>query len=149
MYEVLKRTIIASGYNLEDMIAKISKFYAYGQITEAQYDELTALAYQYVTPDAQKADLETRIESIQKHILELEARIKALEEGATPDPQPEPEPVEIPEWQAWDGVKYPPGYQTGEKVTKDGKIWESQIDNNIYVPGAPGIYDNIWKEVTE
>lgn len=147
MHDLIKQQILSGRYDLQTIIKKISEFYAYEQLTHAEFEELIALAYQHVTPDSQKADLETRIESIQKHLLELDARVKALEDGD--DPQPEPEPVEIPEWQPWDGVSYPPGYQTGEKVTKDGKIWESQIDNNIYVPGAPGIYDNIWKEVTE
>lgn len=40
------------------------------------------------------------------------------------------------------------GYKKGDKVTHNGKTWESQQDNNVWEPGAVGT-ENIWKEVTE
>ena len=42
---------------------------------------------------------------------------------------------------------------TGQSYTKDvqvthgGKTWISMVDNNVWEPGAAGVYDNIWKEV--
>lgn len=38
-------------------------------------------------------------------------------------------------------------FMKGDQVVHADKIWESQIDNNIYEPGAEGIDDRYWKEV--
>ena len=38
-------------------------------------------------------------------------------------------------------------YRLGDKVTHNGKLWESMVAVNTWEPGAPGVYDNIWKEV--
>lgn len=35
-------------------------------------------------------------------------------------------------------------YMKGDKVLWDGKVWESEIDNNVWMPGVYG-----WKEVSE
>lgn len=39
-------------------------------------------------------------------------------------------------------------YSKDTKVNHSGKVWVSMVDNNSYEPGAIGVYDNIWKEVT-
>ncbi|MGI6691154.1 MAG: hypothetical protein ACOX63_10025 [Christensenellales bacterium] len=48
----------------------------------------------------------------------------------------------IPDWivGSWD---------LGVLVRHIGKVWESMVPNNVWEPGAPGVYDNIWREVTE
>lgn len=33
----------------------------------------------------------------------------------------------------------------GSKVTHNGVKYISQVDNNFWEPGAPGVYENIWK----
>ena len=50
-------------------------------------------------------------------------------------------PGEIPAWVA--GQSYAKDVQ----VTHDGKTWLSVVDNNVWEPGADGVFDNIWKEV--
>lgn len=37
-------------------------------------------------------------------------------------------------------------YMTGDKVTHNGKTWESTVDNNVWEPGAVGT-ESLWKEV--
>lgn len=37
-------------------------------------------------------------------------------------------------------------YMTGDKVTHNGKTWESLVDNNVWEPGAVGT-ESLWKEV--
>ena len=37
-------------------------------------------------------------------------------------------------------------YMMGDKVTHNGKTWESLVDNNVWEPGAVGT-ENLWKEV--
>ena len=39
-------------------------------------------------------------------------------------------------------------YSKDVQVTHGGKTWISMVDNNVWEPGAAGVYDNIWKETT-
>lgn len=52
-----------------------------------------------------------------------------------------PEPSVIPEWEQ-PGSTNP--YMKGDKVSYNGKIWISDIDNNVWAPGVYG-----WSEVPE
>ena len=51
-------------------------------------------------------------------------------------------PGEIPAWIT--GQSYAKDVQ----VTHGGKIWISMVDNNVWEPGAAGVFDSIWREVT-
>jgi hypothetical protein len=50
-------------------------------------------------------------------------------------------PGEIPAWVT--GQSYAKDVQ----VTHGGKTWLSMVDNNVWEPGAAGVYESIWKEV--
>lgn len=52
-----------------------------------------------------------------------------------------PDPEVIPEWEQPDSTN---AYQIGDKVTFEGKIYESVIANNIWSPAA---YPAGWKEI--
>ena len=52
-----------------------------------------------------------------------------------------PDPEVIPEWVQPDSTN---PYMAGDRVTYNGKTWESNIDNNVWEPGVYG-----WTEVTE
>lgn len=52
---------------------------------------------------------------------------------------------QIGEWQQPDSTN---GYAAGDKVTHNGKTWESLVDNNIWEPGVIGV-EGVWKEVME
>lgn len=54
-----------------------------------------------------------------------------------------PDPSVIPEWEQPESTN---GYSNGDKVTHNGKTWESLTDNNVWEPGAVGT-DSIWREV--
>ena len=45
----------------------------------------------------------------------------------------------IPEWEQPDSTN---PYMKGDKVTHNGKTWESEVDNNVWEPGSYG-----WKEI--
>jgi len=47
----------------------------------------------------------------------------------------------IPEWEQQDSTN---PYMRGDKVTYNGKTWESTVDNNVWAPGVYG-----WVEVNE
>lgn len=49
-------------------------------------------------------------------------------------------PGEIPEWKQPTGAQ--DAYMTGDKVRHNEKIWQSDVDNNIWEPGVYG-----WSEV--
>lgn len=51
-----------------------------------------------------------------------------------------PDPEVIPEWVQPDSTN---PYMAGDRVTHNGKLWESTIDNNVWEPGVYG-----WTEVT-
>ncbi len=56
-----------------------------------------------------------------------------------------PDPEVIPEWVQPESTN---PYMAGDKVTHNGKTWESTIDNNVWEPGAVGT-ETLWIEVTE
>lgn len=52
-----------------------------------------------------------------------------------------PDPNVIPEWEQPDSTN---PYMKGDRVTYNGKTWESTVDNNVWSPETYG-----WIEVTE
>lgn len=48
-----------------------------------------------------------------------------------------------PEWEQPNSTN---PYAKGDKVTHNGKTWESQVDNNVWEPGVSGT-ESLWKEV--
>ena len=54
-----------------------------------------------------------------------------------------PDENAIPEWEQPDSTN---PYSKGDKVTHNGKSWESLVDNNVWEPGATGT-ESLWKEV--
>lgn len=68
------------------------------------------------------------------------------QEAWTPDVSPSlfakvliPDENVIPEWEQPDSTN---AYMIGDRVTYDGKTWESTTDNNVWTPGVYG-----WVEV--
>ena len=54
-----------------------------------------------------------------------------------------PDASVIPEWEQPDSTN---PYSKGDKVTHNGKTWESLVDNNVWEPGTIGT-ESLWKEV--
>ena len=52
-----------------------------------------------------------------------------------------PDPDVIPEWEQPDAAN---AYAAGDKVTHNGRMWESLTDNNVWEPGTTGT-ENLWK----
>lgn len=55
----------------------------------------------------------------------------------------DPDSPTIPEWKQPDSTN---PYSKGDKVTHNGKTWESLIDGNVWEPGVTGT-ESLWKEV--
>lgn len=56
-----------------------------------------------------------------------------------------PEPGVIPEWEQPSSTN---PYMTSDKVTHNGKTWQSLVDNNVWEPGATGS-EGLWEEIVE
>ena len=56
-----------------------------------------------------------------------------------------PDPETIPDWAQPDSTN---PYMTGDRVRHVGRIWRSQIDGNVWEPGAPGT-EALWIEIDE
>ena len=69
-----------------------------------------------------------------------------LMESTSPEPEPgggeEPKPTDYPEFVQPTGAH--DAYNTGDRVTYNGKVYESTIDGNVWSPDA---YPAGWKEV--
>lgn len=56
----------------------------------------------------------------------------------------DPDVPGIPEWEQPSSTN---GYSKGDRVTHNGKTWESTIDGNVWEPGVTGT-ESLWKEVS-
>ena len=77
-------------------------------------------------------------------------RVRYAQESWAPDVSPSlwakvliPDPSVIPEWEQPSSTN---PYAKGDRVTHNGKTWESLADNNVWEPGAAGT-ESLWKEV--
>lgn len=160
MYEIIKQVIDSGRYNLSDMLKKIDVIWVQGDITEEQKNELVELAQTKAIPDNSRASYQMQIDELYKMVKELSETVQTNAEGmsaikdaveklggeiVTPEPEPE---EEYPEWYPWSGVGDIP-WQDGSKCTHNGYKWISHKENNIWEPGATGVYDNIWEKVIE
>ncbi|AIT62188.1 carbohydrate-binding protein [Corynebacterium doosanense] len=74
--------------------------------------------------------------------------------GTIPDPAPEvkvTDKTKVTDFAEWvnPGTDHAKMYLFSKKVRKNGKVWESQVRGlNSWEPGAPGIDDRYWKDVT-
>lgn len=64
------------------------------------------------------------------------------EGGGAVDPEPEPQPEQPPEWKQPEGGH--DAYKVGDRVTYNGKVYESTINGNVWAPDA---YPQGWKVV--
>lgn len=160
MYDIIKSVIQSGRFELKDMMKKIDTIWIQGDITEEQKAELVTLAQEKANPENSFAPLQDQINEAFKEIEKLAITVsenikgmsaikEAVEKlGGTISPtEPEPE-EEYPEWYEWNGIGLCP-WQTGSKCTHNGEKYISKVDNNIWEPGAIGVYDNIWEKVTE
>ena len=146
MFEFFKSQILAGEYDLLKMRERIIAVYATGQLTTEEFDQLLALAGEHADPIASLAPLEDRFDVILERLDALTARVAALEGSDSPEEPGEDEPTTetYPEWVQPLGAH--DAYKTGDRVTFDGKVYESTIDGNVW---SPAVYPAGWKEVVE
>ena len=132
MYSTIKSVIDSGRYELNDMLKKIDTIWLQGGITDEQKDELVELAREKADPAQSYAPLQEQIDQAFAQISALESRVSVLEAGETPEPAPEPE--EWPQWVQPTGAH--DAYNTGDKVTYNGKHYQSTMDGNVWSPDS-------------
>lgn len=133
MYDAIWQIIQSGEYRLEEINEKIYYFYAVGQLTAAQRDELLALAVEHLDPERERPEVQDMLNS-------LAARVTALEEWRAS--QEGDGGTDYPEWEKWDGTSS--NYQYGAIVSHNGKLWISTYNGqNVWEPGLYG-----WEEYT-
>lgn len=132
MYSTIKSVIESGRYELNDMLKKIDTIWLQGGVTDEQKDELVELAREKADPAQSYAPLQEQLDQAFAKISALESRVSVLEAGETPEPAPEPE--EWPQWVQPTGAH--DAYNTGDKVTYNGKHYQSTINGNVWSPDA-------------
>lgn len=147
MLTLIKNTINSGQYKFIDLQQKLARLYAMGNITEAELDELLALAAEKANPDAERPELLNLIKSLSGKVAaltacveELSARLKKLETGGVTDYEEE-NACEYPDWELWDGLS--DQYQPGTIVSHKGLLWKSTFNGqNVWEPGV--VDDRFW-----
>lgn len=149
MYEIIKNVILSGTYELTSMLKKIDTVWIQGDISDEQRKELIEMTQANANPENSHAPLQEQINALFANDREMSEilndvikRINVLE-GVEVLPD-EPVVEEYPEWYRWDGVGDNP-WQLESKCTHNGVNYISMVGNNIWEPGAVGVYDNIWK----
>ena len=134
MKSVFENVIRSGNYKLTAMQRKIKQLWLEGDITEADKDELLALAANGVNPEGEKPSDDARFASLLERIEKLEAEVFKTEGGED----------EVEAWKPWDGIT--DKYQLGAVVSHNGSIWESIFNgHNVWEPGAQGT-ENLWEK---
>lgn len=135
MYNVMKAVISAGGFKLAEILHKIKKLYAIGDLTEEQMDELLRMATGGISADAERPEVMAMLQS-------LADRIEALEKKFAESGEPGEDPTEYEVWKPWDGISNK--YQYGAIVSHGEKLWQSTYNGqNVWEPGAPGT-ETLW-----
>lgn len=150
--KTLLANVIKSGnFDLTRATTIIESGYVAGEYTEDDRNELLALRDQYLNPAFAAPGImelykriEEKYDALTEKCTELETRIAALEGGSSTDTPTELD--EYPEWHAWSGIPGS-GYQQGDKVTHNGKTWQSNYaGENVWEPGTLGT-EALWTEI--
>lgn len=147
MYDIIKNVVASGRYELSDMLKKIDTIWLQGGITEGERTELAESAREHADPSYSYAPLQKQVDTLflnqsemGKAILELAARVTALEGGTVEPPTPE----EYPEYTQPTGEH--DAFNTGDKVTYNGKRYTCRMDGCVWDPET---YPAGWMEVTE
>lgn len=139
-YDILKKRINAGGEKLGEIQEVIKRFYANGDLTVGQMEELIELSQQKADHNAERPETMEMLRS-------LAERVEALEKKLASDTGTEGEAAENEAWKPWDGISNK--YQRYAIVSHNGKLWQSVFEGqNVWEPGAVGT-ESLWVEYEE
>jgi len=135
MNEIIMSAIQSGRFDLTDLTRKIGKYHIDGLLTDAQRDELIAVAREKANPHNSYGEWQAEIDRIWEAIRELRT--------ATPAEQPETPVDEYPAYVQPTGAH--DAYPIGAKVTFNGKRYVSKTAANVW---APDVYPDGWTVVS-
>jgi hypothetical protein len=144
MYTITKNVIESGNYELSDMLKKLDTLWVQGSITDAEREELMALA-------REKANVQNSMDVIAK-LEELDKRVKALEDAEknsdTSESEEETETVEPtePTYPEYTAGKW---YYSGDKVSFGGKVYECIAPEGVVCVWSPSEYSAYWEELEQ
>lgn len=140
MYEEVMKIVDAGSYELVDLLHRIDVLYADAKLSDDEREQLVGAAREHANPEASMAPVMQRVEALEVSVRALESRIAALEGGEGGD---EPEPTEeYPDYVQPTGAH--DAYNTGDKITWDGKRYTCTMDGCVWNPDA---YPAAWEYV--
>ena len=128
MYNIIKAAINTGDYKLEGMLARIRTFAAKGLLNADEMTELEGLAREHATV---KADTD-----LFEKVLELERRIRALEEGKHETP--------AEEYPAYVAGKW---YHRDDKCSHEGKNYVCVAPDGVVCTWSPAEYPAYWNAI--
>lgn len=147
VYDALKDVLLNTSYKLEEELEKIYVLYSKNKLSKEEMEELESLAREKANPVNSYAPLQEQIDKLYEDMQELEARIGLLEQEDVQEveepTEPEPED-EYPEFVQPQGAH--DSYNTGDKVTYNGKKYVCKMDGCVW---SPDVYPQAWEEVVE
>ena len=144
MKSILENVIKSGKFDLARATQLIESGYIDGSYTEDERMELLALRDQHLKPESQTPEMLTVLLRLEEKYAALEARVAELEKGKADEPGEE-EGETYPAWEPWNGMDN--RYQTGDKVTHNGFVWESRYaGQNTWEPGTLGT-EQLWVKV--
>lgn len=128
MYNIIKQVIGRKAYNLATILSKIDTLWSEDKISDAEREELIALARNNAT-SAHSVDMVAKL-------AELEQRIKVLEEGTADTPTEDIEEYVVGKW-----------YYRGNKILFNGKAYECIAPEGVVCTWSPVEYPVYWKQI--
>ena len=151
MTNLLRNVIRNGGMPLTQVSERIETMYLTGRISAEERNELIELMHAKASPENETGGWKEMYTVLAVKYNTLEARVKALEAaGGEQEGETGNEGAQlVPEWQPWDGVSG--GYVKGDVVLHGGKYYISEYEGavNVWEPGAPGVDERYWREITE
>lgn len=143
MFNIILSTITKGGYKLSEILGKIETMWVSGKLTDEERNTLIEQARNHATPESEYAPLMEQINDAFEEIEALKARVTALEQSGSEEPEPTPT-EEYPEYVQPTGAH--DAYKVGDKITWNGKHYECTYNGCVWNPDD---YPQGWKEVTE
>lgn len=135
MENTIMSVIRGGHYDLNRIIDRIHYYHASGDLTDAQCESLIEAARSNAI-STMGVDAKTEILALWDAVHELQRQVSALHE-----PENGEEPETAPEFVQPTGAH--DAYNTGDRVTFGGKVYECRMNNCVWSPEA---YPAGWRE---
>lgn len=147
MYDIIKNIIQNGVFKISELTTKIDTLWAESKLSDEQRNELVQMMTDFLNPSTEAPELKDLYERLEARVSVLEDAVKELQGGGSEGP--EPGEIIVPAWVPWDGIS--DNYQYGAVVTHNDKYWQNMLQGvqNTWEPGAVGVDDRYWKEITK